>query len=90
MIFGPSLLLLKRKFFVSPISAEMMRLLKCHDLKNFKNFISMPKNFLMIVDITGVAALSCAIYVILRYSYYFQATFSFQGCSVKEKLMHNI
>ena len=90
MIFGPSLLLLKRKFFVSPISAEMMRLLKCHDLKNFKNFISMPKNFLMIVDITGVAALSCAIYVILRYSYYFQATFSFQGCSIKKKPMRNI
>ena len=89
MIFGPSLLLLKRKFFVSPISAEMMRLLKCHNLKNFKNFISMPKNFLMIVDITGVAALSCAIYIILRYSY-FQVTFSFQGCSIKKKLMRNI
>ena len=25
MIFGPSLLLLKRKFFVSPIYAEMIR-----------------------------------------------------------------
>ena len=50
----------------------------------------MPQNFLMIVDITGVAGLSCAIYVILRYSYYFQATFSFQGCSVKKKLMCNI
>ena len=90
MIFGPSLLLLKRKFFVSPISAEMTRSLKCHDYKNFKNFITMLKNFFMIVDMTSVAALSCFIYVILRYSYYFQATFSFQGCSVKEKLMHNI
>ena len=28
-------------------------------LKNFKNFIAMPKNFLMIVDITDIAALSC-------------------------------
>ena len=27
------------------------------------------------------------IYVIFRYSYYFQATFSLQGCSVKKKLM---
>ena len=51
---------------------------------------AMPKNILMIVDITGIAALSWAIYVILRYSYYFQATFSFQGCSVKKKLMCNI
>ena len=33
----------------------------------------MPKNFLMIVEITGIAALSCVTYVILRYSYYFQA-----------------
>ena len=48
----------------------------------------MTKTFLMIVDITGVATLSCTIYVILRYSYYFQATFSFQGCSIKNKLMH--
>ena len=30
----------------------------------------MPKNFLMIVDITSTAALSCARYVILRCSYY--------------------
>ena len=37
--------------------------------------MTMPKIFLMIVDITSVAALSFAIYVILRYSYYFQATF---------------
>ena len=50
----------------------------------------MSKNFLMIIDITGVAALSYIIYSILRYSYYFQATFNFQGCSVKDKLMHNI
>ena len=39
----------------------------------------MPKNFLMIVNMTGVAGLSCFIYVILRYNYYFQAAFSFQG-----------
>ena len=44
----------------------------------------MPKNFLMIIDITGVAALIYVIYVILRYSYYFQATFRFQGCNVKK------
>ena len=44
----------------------------------------MPKNFLIIIDITSIAALSCAIYVILRYSYYFQATFSFQGSSIKK------
>ena len=44
----------------------------------------MPKNFLIIIDINSIAALSCAIYVILRYSYYFQATFSFQGCSIKK------
>ena len=50
----------------------------------------MPKNFLMIVDMTDIAVLSCFIDVILRYSYYFKATLSFQGCSVKEKLMHNI
>ena len=31
MIFGPSLLLLKRKFFVSSVSAEMVKTLKCHD-----------------------------------------------------------
>ena len=40
----------------------------------------MPKNFLMIVDMIGVADLSCFMYVILRYNYYFQAAFSFQGC----------
>ena len=50
----------------------------------------MPKKFLMIIDIIGVAALSYVIYVILRYSYYFQATFSFQDCSIKKKLMRNI
>ena len=43
----------------------------------------MPKNFLMIADITRITALSWAIYVILRNSYYFQAIFSFQGRSVK-------
>ena len=43
----------------------------------------MPKNFLMIADITRITALSWAIYVILRNSYYFQATFSFQGRSAK-------
>ena len=59
MIFGPSLLLLKIKFFVSPISAKMTRSLKCHDYKNFKNFTAMLKNFLMIVDMTNIAALSC-------------------------------
>ena len=47
----------------------------------------MPKN---LVDITGVAALNCTRYVILRYSYHFQATFSFQGCNIKRKLMHII
>ena len=31
MISGSSLLLLKRKFFVSPISAEMVRTLKCRN-----------------------------------------------------------
>ena len=50
----------------------------------------MPKNFLMIIDITGVAALSHFTYVILRYSYYFQAAFSFQGYTAKKKLMRNI
>ena len=50
----------------------------------------MPKNVLMIIDITGVAALSYDIYVIFRYSYYFQCTFSFQGCNIKKKLMRNI
>ena len=50
----------------------------------------MPKNYLIIADITGVAALSCTIYVILKYSYYFQATFSFQGFSIKKKPMRNI
>ena len=59
MIFGPSLLLLKINFFASPISAEMTRSFKCHDYKNFKNFIMMLKNFLMIVDMTDIAALSC-------------------------------
>ena len=44
----------------------------------------MPKNFLMIINITGVVALS---YVIC---YYFQGTCSFQGSSVKKKLMYNI
>ena len=58
--------------------------------KNILKTIAMPKTFLMIVDITGVAALSCAIYVVLRYSYYYQATFSFQGSSIKEKPMRNI
>ena len=32
--------------------------------KKIKNFIAMPKNFLMIADITSIAALSCAIYVL--------------------------
>ena len=50
----------------------------------------MPKNFVILVDITSVTALSCARYVILRYNYYFQDTFSFQGCSLKKKLMRNI
>ena len=50
----------------------------------------MPKNFLMIIDITGVAALNYVIYVILRYSYYSQCTFSFQSCNIKKKLMRNI
>ena len=50
----------------------------------------MPKNFLVIIDIAGVAALSYVIYVILRYNYYFQATFSFHGCDVKKNLMCNI
>ena len=59
-------------------------------LKKFKNFIVMPKNFLMTVDMIAIAGLSCFLYVILSYSYYFQATFSFQGCSVKENLMFNI
>ena len=49
----------------------------------------MPKNFLMIIGITGVAALSYVI-VICYFSYYFQATFNFQSCSVKKKLMRNI
>ena len=39
----------------------------------------MPKNFLMIVNMIGVASLSYFIYVILSYNYYFQAAFSFHG-----------
>ena len=77
MIFGPSLLLLKINFFASPISAEMTRSFKCHDYENFKNFITMLKNFLMIVDMTVVVALGFFICVIWSYSYYFQATSSF-------------
>ena len=50
----------------------------------------MPKIFLMIVDITSVAALSFAIYVISKYNYYFKTAFSFQGCSIKKKLMRNV
>ena len=44
----------------------------------------MPKNFLMIIDITGIAALSFVIYVILKHSYYFQATFSFQAVASRK------
>ena len=52
--------------------------------------MAMPENILMAVDMIGIAGLSCFIYVILRYIYRFQATYSFQGCGVMENLMYNI
>ena len=90
MIFGPSLLYVFEKKIFCFTHFSRNNEFEMSQLKKFKNFITMPKNFFMVVDMTGFAALSCFIYVILRYSYYFQATFSFQGCSLKEKLMHNI
>lgn len=44
MILSPSLLLPKRKLFVSPIPAEMVRSSKCHDWKNFKNAVMIVRH----------------------------------------------
>ena len=44
MILSPSLLLPKRKLFVSPIPAEMVRTSKCHDWKNFKNAVMIVRH----------------------------------------------
>ena len=65
-------------------------------LNKFLKLCCDAQKLLMIIDNTGVAALSYVIFVIitslllLYYCYYFQATFSFQGCSIKKKLMCNI
>ena len=59
-------------------------------LNKFLKLCRDAQKLLMIIDNTGVAALSYVIFVILRYSYYFQATCSFQGCSIKKNEMCNI
>ena len=49
--------------------------------------MAMPENILMAVDMIGIAGLSCFIYVILRYIYRFQATYSFQGWKLYVKIL---